>query len=764
MYPDRVLYQITAPANNERGPRYTEKALAAVHQAHPSRPVSLLYGVREGQIGLFVRCDEVDRDAVIEPMVAGYPEASVTQVDEWNSDVSRHVWNAEVRLHPELFPILRHSQFEDMLNHNFADPVSGLLRAIRTDSELECRVEIAVSPATHRRCHAAQWAVHLLERDFFRRHHWLARHFAGRITWSGWWSPVWWLALFVGIRARWSSKPDHTALETSTSRVHEREEDLQAAADKLGGHLFETQLRIIVEAVPGREREARERLRQMAGALGAFTRSRLATFVSGPVRRGESTHRERSAFLLSHEELATLWHPPTATAQAERMQTTEFRELEAPLKFYSEEEGSVVLGRVRFRDDQRLVGLGQEDRRRHLYVVGKTGMGKTTLLQSMLATDIRAGRGVCLVDPHGDLADNVTAMIPKHRTNDVILFDAASRDQIIGFNPLACRDATRIDQVTSGVVSALKKLYDSWGPRLEDTLRNAVFATIERGGNLLSVMQLLGEKNYRERTVPLIRDPIVRSFWVHEFASWSDNYRTEAVAAIQNKLRPFLTSTTIRAIVSQPGRSLDLREVMDNGQVLIVNLSKGRLGEDNSTLLGALLVTSIQQAAMTRADIPEADRRDFSLYVDEFQNFTTGSFASVLSEARKYRLSLIVAHQYLSQLDEPTAHAVFGNVGSMIAFQVGTDDAQRLAEQMSKHPGQLAPENLTGLPKYTAYTRLLIDGLPSSPFSMMTLPPTIEGIDPERTEIIRKVMARKFGQEMVESLPSIIHGEPATVA
>ena len=446
------------------------------------------------------------------------------------------------------------------------------------------------------------------------------------------------------------------------------------------------------------------------------------------------------------------------------MQTTEFRELEAPLKFYSEEEGSVVLGRVKFRDDQRHVGIGQEDRRRHLYIVGKTGMGKTTLLQSMLATDIRAGRGVCLVDPHGDLADNVTALIPKHRTNDVILFDAASRDQVIGFNPLACRDPTRIDQVTSGVVSALKKLYDSWGPRLEDTLRNAVFATVERGGNLLSVMQLLGEKNFRERTVPLIRDPIVRSFWIHEFASWSDNYRTEAVAAIQNKLRPFLTSTTIRAIVSQPGRSLDLREVMDNGQVLIVNLSKGRLGEDNSTLLGALLVTSIQQAAMTRADIPEADRRDFSLYVDEFQNFTTGSFASVLSEARKYRLSLIVAHQYLSQLDEPTANAVFGNVGSMIAFQVGTDDAERLAQQMSKHPGQLTPENLTGLPKYTAYTRLLIDGMPSSPFSMMTLPVTSKEIDPERGEIIRKVMHRRFGLGVGEPQPTAAWATSTTVA
>ena len=263
-------------------------------------------------------------------------------------------------------------------------------------------------------------------------------------------------------------------------------------------------------------------------------------------------------------------------------------------------------------------------------------------------------------------------------------------------------------------------------------MTDAIEATIERGGNLLSVMQLLGEKNFRERTVPLIRDPIVRSFWVHEFASWSDNYRTEAVAAIQNKIRPFLTNTTIRNIVSQPGRSLDLRKVMDDGKILIVNLSKGRLGEDNSTLLGALLVTSIQQAAMTRADIPELDRRDFSLYVDEFQNFTTGSFASVLSEARKYRLSLIVAHQYLSQLDEQTANAVFGNVGSIIAFQVGSDDAVRLAEQMSKHPGQLTPENLTGLPKYTAYMRLLIDGMPSGPFSMGTMPVT-RGIDSGRS-------------------------------
>ena len=722
-----------------------EKSLAAMHQARLRNPVTLIYGSTDDQVGLFVRCHAVDRDAVLEPIVANYPQVTVTLVEEASVAVEGsasqcEVWHSDVQLVPELFPILRHAQFEDALNHNFADPVSGLFRAILPEPEVNCRIEITIRPATRRRCHEARASIQLLDREFFRKHHRLAGWFARRNT-----RPYrWHLARMIGLLARCTPQPNHTTLETSTSRLHEREDDLQAASDKLGGHLFETTIRLSVDVLQGSGTSASDRIRRMAGALGAFTKSRLATFKSTPPVADASQMRLPS-FLMSHEELATLWHPPTEAAQAERMQASEFTELEAPAFFHSEkEEGAVVLGRVLFRDDQRPVVLGLEDRRRHLYVVGKTGMGKTTLIQNMIVADMHAGRGICLVDPHGDLAESITALVPKHRTNDVILFDAGSREHVLSFNPLACTDASRIDQVTSGVVSAMKKLYDSWGPRLEDTLRNAVFAIVERGGNLLSVMQLLGEKAYREQVVPMIRDPIVRSFWMHEFASWSDNYRTEAVAAIQNKLRPFLTSTNIRAIVSQPGRSLDLRDVMDRGQVLIVNLSKGRLGEDNSTLLGALLVTSIQQAAMTRADVPEIERRDFSLYVDEFQNFTTGSFASVLSEARKYRLSLIVAHQYLSQLNEETANAVFGNVGSIITFQVGSDDAERLAEQLGKYPGQITPENLTGLPKYTACVRLLIDGMPSKPFSMQTLKPPTNAIDPERAQTIRRLTQRTF--------------------
>ncbi len=740
-----MQFLLTVPANNERGPRYMEKALASIHQARLRREIGLAYGLYQGQIGILIRCNRSDRDTVLEPIIANYPQCSITPIEDSTETTGREVWNIDIELKPELFPILRHSQFEDSLNHNFADPVSGLLRAILPDDALECRIELRVRRASHRRTHTARAVVRLLDREFFRKHHSIAAFYAWRATRPRGWRVAW----MIGMATWFTPHRENTTLETSTSRSHEREEDLQAASEKVGGHLFESTIRLTVKAMPKDKQIALERLNRMAGAFGAFTKSRLATFQSSkPHQRAVQTDRT-SSFLLSHEELATLWHPPTATTQAERLQSSEFQELEAPAFIHSKEEGAVVLGSVRFRDDKRLVGLALEDRRRHLVIIGKTGMGKTTLIQNMIQSDMLAGRGVCLVDPHGDLAESIPALVPSGRTNDVIIFDAANSEFALSFNPLECNDPTRIDQVTSGVVSAFKKINTSWGPRLEDTLRNAVFAIVERGGNLMTVMQLLSDRSIREQIVPVIADPVVRSFWLHEFASWSDSYRTEAVAAISNKLRPFLTSTNLRAIVSQPGRSLNLREVMDDGRILLVNLSKGRLGEDNSTLLGALLISSIQQAAMTRANVPELERRDFFLYVDEFQNFTTGSFASVLSEARKFRLSLIIAHQYLSQLDEDTANAVFGNVGSIISFQVGSDDAERLALQLGKYPGQIAAENLTGLPKYTAYTRLLVDGVPSKPFSISTLPPPMNDLDPDRAEIVRRVSRRRFGSDRV---------------
>ena len=287
---------------------------------------------------------------------------------------------------------------------------------------------------------------------------------------------------------------------------------------------------------------------------------------------------------------------------------------------------------------------------------------------------------------------------------------------------LSCKEADQRGLVASAVVSAFKKLYgDSWGPRLEHIFRNALLALLEvPGTSLLSLQRLLSDTQYRKDVTGRVHDPVVRTFWEKEFATWKPQYRAEAVAPIQNKIGQFLSMPILRAIVGQSRSSLDLRRVMDDEQILIVNLSKGRIGEDGSTLLGSLLVSGIQLAAMSRANVPEKQRRDFALYVDEFQNFATDSFDTILSEARKYRLSLTLANQYLAQMEEATLEAVFGNVGSLLVFQVGARDAEALAEQLG---GDATPRDLMALPRYRAYARLLVDGMPSRPFSVETVPP-----------------------------------------
>lgn len=740
-----MLKSIAAPATNDRSPRYCEKALAAIHQAiTPGEEVCFEYGVSQGRVGLFCRFPPELERVVLGPLLANYPRAAVQDVAETDDPRTCEArdfrqWTAELRLEPEIFPILRHAQFEDLLNHNYADPSDSLLRAICPTEDAQCQVEIIATPTNHRVCRRAEQSVALLDREFFRHHENVAHYFACNILHSR----QRWIAVLLGLAARSSSRPSREApMDVTGSRQHDREADLQAAADKIGGHLFSTSIRIHVWS--NSKESARSRIQEIAGAFGAFTRSRLATFSVSSLRRFSEKTPAYSTFILSHEELATLWHPPTANVGAEKMRVSAFTELEPPAAFYSgNEDGAVTIGKVKFRDDHRLVGISRDDRRRHVYVIGRTGVGKTTLLLNQICSDMEKGHGVALVDPHGDLATEVVRRTPRHRTNDVILFDVADGENTVSFNPLACPDSSLVDRVTSGAVSAFKKLHsDSWGPRLENTLRNAVFATVEQGGTLVSLLRLLTDEAYREAKVPRISDEIVRAFWTQEFASWTKAYRTEAVAAITNKIQPFLTNRNVRAIVSREGRSLNLRQVMDEGKVLIVNLSKGRVGEDNAALLGAFIVTAIQQAAMTRAELLEEDRRDFYLYIDEFQNFLTSSFDSILSEARKYRLNLTVSHQYRAQIDEATAAAIGGNVGSIISFAVGSEDAEWLSSAMCRHPGELQPADLINLQRHTAYARILVDGMPAGPMSIATLPPPSIGED--RYEIVAQCSRRRF--------------------
>jgi hypothetical protein len=745
-----MLLALKVPADNQRGPRFMQEALAAIHQAgHQPAPVRFEFGCHDGYVGLYCRVADDSAEQLRGFIAAKYPNCRFEQVDNEAALVPPltslcETVEANLVLTPSLFPILRHTQFEDIAAASFADPIDAVLRSVEPDSSTHARIEISISPTGHWRNFWAKRAVDRLNQSYFRAHetrsHWYVKTIMHPFLW-----PIGWL---LGMRAGRRDFRSHTApVDQSAGRHHDREDDVQAASDKVGGHLFDARIRLVAYAPKGQRHLARARLRAMAGAFGSFTVSRLSTFRLVPARK----YDRPCPFLLSHEELATLWHPPTATVGNAHLSTTEFTELEAPTVLNAREgdesDENAVLGWAKHRGADTVVRLACDDRRRHLYVVGKTGMGKTTLLENQILADIHAGRGVCLIDPHGDLADRVTESVPPQRTNDVMLFDPNDPDYAIAYNPLRCFDPDRRDLVADDVLSAFSKVYDlSHSPRLKDTLRNALYVLIEKDLTLMHLLLLLADERHRRSVLVNIEDELVRMFWEREFPSWNRAYRTEALSAVQNKVRPFLMNTKVRAIVGQCAKPINLRETLDEGRVLIVNLSKGKLGEDNSALLGSLLVSSIQQAAMSRADMPEDQRRDFYLYVDEFQNFTTGSFATILSEARKYRLNLTVAHQYLRQLDVRTADAVFGNVGSLVAFQVGSDDAVTLAQQFSKHAGQLRAQDMANLPKYTAYARLLVNGLPTAPFSLRTNLPTKQ--DENRATKVRDASRRQFAQPL----------------
>lgn len=389
--------------------------------------------------------------------------------------------------------------------------------------------------------------------------------------------------------------------------------------------------------------------------------------------------------------------------------------------------------KTNFRNQQRVFGIKTDDRRRHMYVIGKTGMGKTNLLENLVIQDIQHGHGVAFIDPHGDTAEKIIKAIPAHRINDVIYFNPADQDFPLAFNVMESVSLEHRHLVASGLVGVFKKIWaDSWGPRLEYILRNAILALLEYpGSTLLGVTRILVDKEYRKRVVDKVTDPVVKSFWVDEFTKWNDRVLQEVIAPIQNKVGQFLSSSLIRNIVGQTKSSFDVREAMDSQKILILNLSKGRIGEDNSALLGAMMITKIQLAAMGRVDIEEDERKDFYLYVDEFQNFATESFANILSEARKYRLSLILANQYVSQVDEKVRDAIFGNAGTIISFRIGAADAEFLEKEFEP---VFMVNDLVNLPKFNVYLKLMIDGVAGDAFSATVLPPielkgTVENIE-----------------------------------
>ena len=518
-------------------------------------------------------------------------------------------------------------------------------------------------------------------------------------------------------------------------------------------------------------------LHNLAGTFGSFSLGEgnqfvfrrpllFKKFLLKRIQKRSTPFFERKYQVLNAQELATLWHPsgyllagikniawgktllgepPENLPVAPASTNPQGSQAQKPNPEGSDFKKDVnFFAKTEFKNKETVFGIKTPDRRKHVYIIGKTGAGKSTLIANMAIDDIRKDRGIGIIDPHGDLSDIILDYIPKRRANDVVYLEPFDTERPFALNVLEVRNKQQKELVASGIVSIFNKLYkDSWGPRLEYILRNVILTLLETpNATLVDILSLLANAGYRKKVVSQLTDPVLKNFWEHEFARMPDRLKSEAISPIQNKVGQFVTSKMIRNILGKPKSSIDLESIMNEGKILILNLSQGKLGEDNAALLGAMIITQIQLAAMNRSFIKEEERRDFFLYVDEFQNFATTSFVKILSEARKYRLALTLANQYIEQLELEVQKAIFGNVGSLISFVVGARDAHLLTFEFA----EIYSENdLVSLGKYETVIKLSIDGMTSAPFPATTLP--LPALKNENKEKIIRLSKERFGRK-----------------
>lgn len=457
---------------------------------------------------------------------------------------------------------------------------------------------------------------------------------------------------------------------------------------------------------------------------------------------------ERTGVVVNTEELASLYHLPLPSTETPNIRWLRARQSAPPDTLPSE---GIVIGTSKYRGVERQVRFAREDRRRHAYIIGTTGSGKSTIMEEMVKQDIANGEGVCVVDPHGSLVETVLESIPKERADDVVYFDPSDTDRPIGLNMLEARNEAEMDFVTQEMIAIFYKLVSDpamIGPMFEHNMRNAMFTLMadkEFPGTIAEIPRIFTDPNFQKYKVSKVTDPIVREFWEKEMAKTSDFHKSEMLGYLISKVGRFVENSMMRNIIGQPKSGFNVREIMDNKKILLVNLSKGKVGEINSNLLGLIIVSKLQMAALSRADSPGQDFPDFFLYIDEFQNFITDSIATILSEARKYKLNLTMAHQYMGQLvqnnDTRIRDAVLGNVGTMLSFRIGIEDAEILAKQYEPVFGAY---DLVNIDKYRAHVKLLIDNTVSRPFDMYALSPTLG--NPEMARLLKQYSRTKYGR------------------
>lgn len=725
-----TLLQVTVPRENEIKIDAAEQLFASLASVRkggrlaffkPQPHVSFEIVGTTGDIRFYVNVPNKLRDFIEKQINGAYPDAEISVVEESGIGTDeKHVVGTEYNIFTEdgkvAFASLRLKGndydpikvFKDIP----VDPLSSITSILAKMGEKEgAAIQILISPAD------SAWKK------------------AGRA---------------------YLSKTKKNESNPETAKYSADAKTLEGIENKTGKPGFNTVVRIVVSSTTKDSADAHlsnitNSFTQYAGA-NSFTKNKLRVkgwFMTDFIYRYFPMHGQTS--VLTSEELATLYHFPNKGITTPGIHWLNAKRAPAPSQL---PDSGTYLGKSTFRGLSKPVYISREDRMRHTYIIGKTGTGKSEFLKQMIMQDIRAGEGLAVIDPHGDLIEDIMQMVPPERAEDVILFDPSDLERPMGFNMLEAQTEDQKHFVVNSIIGLMYKLFDPnktgiIGPRFEHAVRNAMLTVMyEPGSTFIEVVRILTDPNYVQELLPKVQDPIIRRYWTDQIAQTSDFHKSEVLDYIVSKFGRFVTNRMIRNIIGQSDSAFNFRQVMDEGKILLVNLSKGKIGEENASFLGLVLVPKILVAAMSRQDVPMDQRRDFFLYVDEFQNFATPDFAQILSEARKYRLSLIVANQFIGQMEEEVKNAVFGNVGTIASFRVGVTDANYLQHEFQPTFNE---SDLINIERFNAYMRTIVNTEPVPPFSIDTTKDISQEkalMNPRVAELVKELSRLKYGRDV----------------
>lgn len=752
MSTNKTILEVAVDRLNEKGVFMAEQILNIFHntleehkylfyKTYSAPEFSFEIANTKGVIRFFFVVDSEYAEFLENQIYAHYPNIEIHTVTDYIPEETGYIGKLKLAK-PYILPIKTYTDFKEKTEKEMIDPFSSITSALQKGNKNDTKlIQVRFTPV-HDKSWKSSGKIAILKSHYPK---WMKELLLSKyaLLYKILFSPITLLVRFILLVVHHEEQAE----------APEKKEKNDPIDKKLAGFGFRVGINIGcfgTDAIT-----AKATVREAVSSLNIFSLPAGNTFKLGSEivadTQGELIKRTgKNTIVLNSSELAGLVHLPTLYVQTPGINWVTTKMLEPPsnLPLVSNTKEVTPLGITNFRGNRTEFGILPSDRRRHVYIIGKTGMGKSTLLENMIYDDILKGRGVAVIDPHGDLADTILSNIPKSRTNDVIVFDPSDYKNPIAFNMLESVPRELQPIVASGLLSIFKKMFaESWGPRLEYILRNTIITLLQvPDSTLMSIPMMLTQTSFRRKIIAKIKDPMMEKFWTSEFEAMEPKQMVEAVSPILNKVGQFLSSTLLRNILGQPKNPFSLRWIMDNKKIFIVNLSKGKIGEDSSALLGAMMVTKFQIEAMGRADVDEDKREDFYLYVDEFQNFATDSFATILSEARKYKLNLVMANQYIEQMSETVRGAVFGNVGTIASFQVGFTDAAVLSGLMDEEV--VSTNDLVNLGKYDIYTKLLINGMPSKVFSATTFGPIkLRVPSPEqKKEVIMKVSREKYSK------------------